>query len=139
MKIILYNNFKTMTLKDYKGQGCHHYAAYFGHTQVIRFLDKIKYIHPRAHDGTTPLHVAVERGHYDLVLHYMTNDAARNIRVAESALRLSTQYLEQCSSGAALADRLESIAELIKMRLTQPQNWWMSCCKEDCHYNPANE
>ena len=53
---------------DVNGHSCQHYAAHFGHKEILDFLkEKKNLFYPSTFDGTTPLHTACRMNQIGLV------------------------------------------------------------------------
>lgn len=60
------SNQRLQEAKDSNGFNCQHYAAHFGHIDVLKFFQK-RMMPSNSYNNTSVLHVAVRKNHLDLV------------------------------------------------------------------------
>ena len=67
VKILFANDKENVASYDTAGFTCMHYAAHFGHVHLMKFFKKKFIPYPISPDGTTCLHVAVNKNQFEFV------------------------------------------------------------------------
>ena len=57
---------------DRDGFNCLYYATYYGNLEIVKILKEIEVPYIGSSNGTTPLHVAVRKNHFDLVHFFLS-------------------------------------------------------------------
>lgn len=84
VKVLYANNTKCYSEVDDKGFTPLHFAAHFGHTEVMEYFKKKRVAYPFSYDGTSCLHVAVNRNQVAFVKYLLKKTPPNPVKLEKN-------------------------------------------------------